>query len=121
MYWQQDSNELEYHVCDWNSLKQRRVCYSSFGAEILAAADADDRTHAMRELIRSLFVGTPMKTITSACNVYRNGFFDTVTTLHDGRDYRIRDSFESRDFDALAWILGRDNVADALTKRNSKL
>ena len=96
--------------------------------EILAAADADDRTYAMRELIRSLFAGTPMKPITSAHHVDSNGLFDTVTTLHDGCEYRmrqtvqcIRDSFETLAPDALVWIPGRDNVAGALTKRYAEL
>jgi len=51
--------------------------------------------------------------------------YDTITTLHEGRDYRlrqtvqrIRDSFESEDLNALRWIQGKVNLADALTKRN---
>ena len=125
---QQDSDSLEYHVCDWNSGKQRRVCYSSYGAEILAAADADDRTYAMRESIRSLFAGSSMKPIPSTLYVDSNGLFDTITTLHESRDYRmrqtvqrIRDSFEAKDLDALVWIPGVENVSDALTKRNAEM
>lgn len=56
------------------------------------------------------------------------GLFDTITTLHEGRDYRlrqtvqrIRDSFESRELDTLRWIKGSANIADALTKRNPVL
>lgn len=30
------------HPIDWSSCKHKRVCYSSYGAEILACADADD-------------------------------------------------------------------------------
>lgn len=49
--------------------------------------------------------------------------FDTITTLHEGCDYRprptvqfIRDSFESKDTDTLKWIARRTNIADTLTK-----
>eukprot|EP00171_Calliarthron_tuberculosum_P007062 IDg7062t1 len=44
----------QFHVTDWNSSKQRRVCYSSFGAEILACAEGDDRTYSLCEAIRSI-------------------------------------------------------------------
>lgn len=32
----------------WTSAKRRRVTYSSFGAEILASADAEDRKYDMK-------------------------------------------------------------------------
>lgn len=51
--------------------------------------------------------------------------FDTITTLHESREYRfrqtvqkIRDSFESNTIDALRWIQAKDYIADALTKHN---
>lgn len=54
--------------------------------------------------------------------------YNTLTTTHESQDYRlrrtvqrIRDSFEARDLDALIWIPGTDNIADALTKRNIEL
>ena len=125
---QEGSEENSFHVCDWNSSKQKRVCNSSFGAEILAAADADDRTFALRESIRSLFGPTSSPGIRSHLYTDSMGLFDTISTLHDGREYRlrqtvqrIRDSFEAGDLDALLWIPGVDNVADALTKRSVEL
>lgn len=53
------------------------------------------------------------------------GLFDTVTTLHEGRDYRlhqtvqrIRDYFEFEEITMLRSVLKPVNVADGLTKRN---
>jgi len=98
------------------------VTYSSFGSEILACADADDRTFNLRTSLRLLL---HLPKLSSHINVDSRGLFDTLTTLHKGRDYRlrqtvqrIRDSFEGNDFDVLRWIKGSTNVADALTKRN---
>jgi len=61
-------------------------------------------------------------------HVDSKALFDTVTTLHEGTDYRlrqtvqrIRDSFECGDLDVLCWIPGNANIADALTKRNTVL
>ena len=127
-YLQEGSNSLEYHVCDWNSNKQRRVSHSSYGAEILAAADGDDRTYNFRQSLRSLFKQTRMQPIRSALYVDSKALYDTSTTTHDATEYRlrqtvqrIRDSFESSELDALVWIPGPSNVADALTKRNVDL
>lgn len=50
--------------------------------------------------------------------------FDTITTLHDNKEYRrrktvarIRNSIQSHELDILRWIKGQNNHADALTKR----
>lgn len=51
--------------------------------------------------------------------------FETITTLHQGDEYRIRgtvarmrDYFESRKLKSLRCIPGTENVADVLNKRN---
>jgi len=53
------------------------------------------------------------------------GLYSTISTLHEGRDYRLRptvarlrDSFESKDISTLQWVPGAVNIADALTKVN---
>lgn len=111
-----------FHLIDWTSCKQRRVSYSSYGAEILACAEADDRGHYVKQAVQSLFED---KTIKHELTVDSKGLYDTITTLHEGREYRlrqtvqrIRDSFESEELDALKWIQGFANIADALTKHN---
>ena len=111
-----------YHIVDWASSKQRRVCHSSYGAEILACADADDRGYNLKIALTSLF---PHAFFRHVLNVDSKGLYDTITTLHEGRDYRlrqtvqrIRDSFEPGELDVLRWIQGVVNMSDALTKRN---
>lgn len=54
-----------------------------------------------------------------------HGLYSTITTLHEGADYRLRptvsrlrDSFENGEIDHMQWIAGTKNLADALTKRN---
>lgn len=51
------------------------------------------------------------------------GMYDIITTLLEGKDYklrqtiqRIRDSFDLEDRNRLLWVQGRYNIADALTK-----
>ncbi len=69
-----------------------------------------------------------MEPIRSALYVDNKALYNTLTTTHESQEYRlrqtvqrIRDSFESRDLDALIWVPGTDNIADALTKRNVEL
>lgn len=54
-----------------------------------------------------------------------NGLYSTITTLHEGSDYRLRptvqrkrDSFEDGEISVMQWIAGKRNLADGLTKRN---
>lgn len=114
-----------YHVIDWSSTRQKRVSYSSYGAEILACTEADDRGFYMKQTLTSLY---PQKAFEHILNVDSKGLFDTITTLHDGKEYRlrqtvqrIRDSFEAKELNVLRWIQGHVNIADALTKRNTTM
>lgn len=50
-----------FHMLDWVSTKQRRISHSSYGAEILACAEGDDRGYYLREGMRSLFPKTSMR------------------------------------------------------------
>lgn len=112
-----------YHVIDWHSGKQTRVSFSSIGAEILAAATSADRGALMAECLQSIH-GEEEK-VPFVLTVDSNGLYSTITTLHEGSDYRlrptvarIRDSYENGEISTVQWIPGKKNVADALTKRN---
>lgn len=113
---------IMYHPIMWSSHKQKRISYSSYGAEILAAADGDDRGYHLKEIIRILF---PKKALKHQLLVDSKSLFETITTLHQTGDYRLRkivarmrDSFESSELDIVRWIPGSTNFSDALTKRN---
>lgn len=114
-----------YHPIAWTSHKQKRVTYSAFGAEILAAADADDRGYDLKLSLASIL---PDRKITHELFVDARALFDTITTLHEPREYRLRktvarmrDSFENGELDSVKWIDGKVNLADALTKHNIEL
>lgn len=56
------------------------------------------------------------------------GLHDTITTLHEPKEYHLRktvsrlcDSYEAGELDAIRWIEGKYNIADALTKHNPVL
>jgi hypothetical protein len=117
-----DSSVL--HILDWSSSKQRRVSFSSIGSEILAAALAADRGFALTASIRALFPHAPTP-IYFELRVDAKGLYDTITTLHESKDYRLRptvarlrDSFGAEEIRVLRWIPGLQNLADCLTKGN---
>jgi len=114
-----------FHMIDWGSNKQRWVRYSSYDAEILACTDADDRGYGIKQALTSI---SPRDRFPHILHVNSRGLFDTITTLHEGREYRlrqtvqrIRDSFESGDLDSLRWVQGKANIADAMTKKDLQL
>ena len=112
-----------FHTLDWLSCKQKRVAFSSTGAEILAAASSADRGSLMAQSISILTGAT--KCLPFVLTVDSRGLYSTITTLHEGADYRLRstvarlrDSFENEKIAVMQWIGGQQNPADALTKRN---
>jgi Reverse transcriptase (RNA-dependent DNA polymerase) len=117
------SGKVIWHLVDWHSSKLQRVAFSSTGAEILAAATAADRRLALKENYRE-FARNP-SSILYEITVDRKGLVNTMSTLHDGKDYRLRptvcrlhDSFASEEIRILRWTPGLQNLADALKKRN---
>lgn len=106
-------------VIDCTSRKQRRVCYSAYGDDILACSTAEDRGFAIKQVLVGLIstlhcvqqVRTDSKTL-----------FDLVTTLHVGKENRlrqtvqqIRDAFESKELNQVLWIRNHANIAESLT------
>lgn len=109
-----------YHAIDWYSNKQRKVSHSSYGAEILACDDPDDRGFHLRDSLHAI---TNNSTIEHILNLDSRGLIDATSTLHDGREYwlrltvqRIGKSLESGDIEAIGWIPSGSKIADGMTK-----
>ena len=118
-----NGEESIYHLVDWNSSKQGRVSYSSVGAEILAAAESTDRSALLPACIQNLFGADDLLPLVLTVDSF--GLHSTITTLHEGRDYRLRptvarlrDSLDSGEIAVMQWVPGKTNLADALTKIN---
>lgn len=123
LYLTANGDNKTFHPPDWGSSKQRRVTNSSYGDEILACRNADDHGLNLKMAFRSVFENHDFP---HTLVVDSKGLFNTITTLHDGREYRlgqtvlrIRDSFDSPDIDVLRWVQGPANIADAMNKRST--
>lgn len=119
-----DSRDI-MHLIDSSSYKQQRVSHFAYGAEILAAATSDARGYYEKMAVNTLFPETPIK---HDMNVDSKALWDTITTLHEGKEYRLRqtvqrlrNSFESKETNVIRWIPRRDNLADVLTNRNLQM
>lgn len=110
-----------FHIVDWVSSKQKLVSQSSYEAEILACSEADDCAFCLNHAVISI---SRNGRINHVLHVDSRGIFDTISTMHDGKEYRlrhtvqrIRESFPGGDIDRLRWIPSGRNIANGLTKR----
>jgi hypothetical protein len=113
-----------FYFLDQYSSHLMRFAYSSFGAEILACAEADDRLFALRSSFQELL----SRTFESELLVDSEGLYSCISTLSNSKGYRlrrtvarIRESFDRGDLDILRWIRGVLNLADGQTKFNLAL
>ena len=114
--------EAALHPISWSSHKQTRVCRSSSAAEIMAIAEAEEVGSALRIAIERVCD----REVPFELNVDSRSLFDTITTQHESKDFRLRqavrslrESYEKGNVTTLRWIAGKANPADALTKRNA--
>ena len=112
-----------FHSIDWHSSKQTRVSFSPVGAEIIAASDSADRASLICDCITR--VCHPSSPLPFVLTVDSMGSYDTITTSHEGREYRLRPTvprlrhcYEGGEIHSMQWIPEKCNIADALTKRN---
>ncbi len=82
-----------------------------------------DRSALLVDGIKDLYITD--RALPLILSVDSRGLYSTVTTLHEGRDYRLRptvcrlrDSFETGEISAMQWVASSLNISDALTKRN---
>lgn len=108
---------------NWMSAKQKRVCFSSVGAKIISTTTSIKRSAHIVKRIQS--VSASPLSVLSVLTVELHGLQQTITTLHDGTDYclrqtvsRIRKSFECGYISAIKWIPSVQNIANALRKSN---
>lgn len=110
---------------NWSSVNQLKVTHSSYGSEIVAAADADYRGLYLKMILADL--GSSFN-LDNVLIVDSKSLSDTIKTLYENREnrfpqtvQRIRYSFESRDISAIRWIQTFANLAEALTQNATLL
>lgn len=84
---QSGKDEEKFYGVNWTSRKQRRISHSSFGTEIIAAADANERGFDLRQNIYEIF---PQSDIKHEMLADPRTMLDTIKTLHECREYRLR-------------------------------
>lgn len=111
-----------HHFIDWMSAKQKRVCNSSYGADILAFEEVDDRRFYFKLALQSITLLLSCKHLLPVNSL---GLFVAVFTLHEENNYRlwwkvqrIRDFLDGEDIYMKRWTSGSANLVGAMTKRN---
>ena len=117
-----EGTKAAFHPLAWSSHKQSRVARSSSAAEILAIVEAEEFGGALRNALERI-CGRKM---THELIVDSKSLFDTITTQHETKDFRLRQAvqslrerYELGEITTLRWIAGKVNPADALTKRTA--
>jgi hypothetical protein len=110
-----------YFLDQYSSCVKRVVC-SSFGTEILACAEADDRLFSLRSSFQEMLFA---RTFESELLVDLKGLYSCICTLSNNKEHRlrrtaarIRESFDSGDLDILRWIRGVRHLAGGQMKFN---
>lgn len=92
-------------------------------AEILVGAYGVDGGLHVHHTLSSIYISRWVSDFQLITDFF--GLYGTVTTLREGKYYRlrptvsrIRDSFESSELQSIRWIPGRENISDSLTKYN---
>ena len=114
--------DAAFHPLAWTSHKQSRVSRSASAAEVLSIVEAEEFGAAIRVAVQTI---TGRK-VPHELNVDSRSLFDTITTQHEAKDFRLRQAvsslrerYELGDISTLRWIAGKANPADALTKRGA--
>ena len=118
-------NAPVFHTLSWTSHKQKRVIYSSLGAEILACSNPEDGGHDLKESQRTMF---PRSDVKHEILFDSRALFDIIATLHEARENRLRKTatgiriaLEADKLDVIRWIPGTMNIAIVLTTRSIHL
>lgn len=113
------------HVIDWSPHIQHQISHSFYRADILGAPNGDDSGYYTKIAIDALFPATPLKVY---LNLEPRAMCDMITSLHEEKVYRLRQTdqpirnfFKGKKTNIICWIPGRDNLANALTKRNTMM
>lgn len=80
-----------FHPIDWTSKKQKGFSHSSDGAEILACAKTEDRSFYIKQALKAI---KRENTIPHILHVDSRGLFDKISTFHDGKEYRARQTVQ---------------------------
>lgn len=117
-----EGSAAAFHPLSWSSHKQSRVARSSSAAEILAIVEAEEFGATLCIALEKI----SGRRVPHQLIVDSKSLFDTITTQHESKDFRLRQAvrslrerYELGEISTLRWIAGKANPADALTKRGA--
>jgi hypothetical protein len=117
--------EIYGNIVHWNSIKCKRVTRSVLASELYGMVNGFDNTIAisttLQQVVRTL--GIPQIPVV-VCSDSKS-LYDCLVKLGTTNEKRLmidimslRESYEKREINEVRWINGKDNPADACTKRS---
>jgi hypothetical protein len=117
--------EIYGNIVHWNSIKCKRVTRSVLASELYGMVTGFDNTIAISTTLQQVVqtLGIPQVPVV-VCSDSKS-LYDCLVKLGTTNEKRLmidimslRESYEKREITEVRWISGKDNPADACTKRS---
>ncbi|RWA03359.1 hypothetical protein EKO27_g11746 [Xylaria grammica] len=118
------SFEIQGNIVHWNSSKCKRVTRSVLASELYGMVNGFDSAIALRTTIQKIVATLGIPPIPAVLCSDSKSLYDCLVKLGTTQEKRLmidimslRESYEKREISDVRWINGKDNPADAFTKR----
>jgi len=117
--------EIKGNIVHWNSVKCKRVTRSVLASELYGMVGGFDNAIALRTTLLQIVRNFQLPPIPVVVCTDSKSLYDCLVKLGTTNEKRLmidimslRESYENREITEIRWINGKDNPADACTKKN---
>ncbi|KAI0398644.1 hypothetical protein F4802DRAFT_611456 [Xylaria palmicola] len=116
--------EIQGNIVHWNSSKCKRVTRSVLASELYGMVNGFDSAIALRTTLKNIMEALNLPPIPTVLCSDSKSLYDCLVKLGTTQEKRLmidimslRESYEKKEISEVRWINGKDNPADAFTKR----
>lgn len=116
--------EISGNIVHWNSSKCKRVTRSVLASELYGMVNGFDSAIALRTTLHKIMKTLDLPQIPAILCSDSKSLYDCLVKLGTTQEKRLmidimslRESYERREISEVRWINGKDNPADAFTKK----
>ena len=129
-YRTEEGNDFEIYgnIIHWNSTKCKRVTRSVLASELYGMVGGFDSAIALNTTIQQIVRNFQLPRIPVIIGTDSKSLYDCLVKLGTTNEKRLmidimslRESYEKREINEIRWINGKDNPADACTKKTPNL
>jgi hypothetical protein len=121
-----DKFHLYGNIVHWNSVKCKRVTRSVLASELYGMVSGFDHAIALSTTLHQIVQNLDLPSIPVVICTDSKSLYDCLVKLGTTSEKRLmidimslRESYEKREINEIRWINGKDNPADAFTKKTA--